>query len=397
MALAAVLALGAAAPPVPGPPPDEGRVLDQVIVPRAAPDLPGTTYREFTTTIPAPGGGRVTGDVVEVDLSSPAVRVDLLTPPTVAATATVLDLARRANAVAAVNGDFFDQGGTGAPVGPQIVAGAPRSSGVPAGRRPAPPPPPGESPDAVLGVDAEGVGHIGRVAFRGRVVAGDRTVPLRGLNGYAVPVGGVVVFTPAWGAASRAASTCGSDTDAAAGCSPDTVEVRVADGKVTATGPPGTGALPRGTVALVGRDAGAAGLRALRVGEDVTVDYGFDAVDTPPLRMAVGALPIARGGRALPGLQTSERAPRTAAGLTTDGSRMWLITVDGRQETSVGATLAQLGRLVTELGVPEAVALDGGGSTTMVRRGRDEGLAVVNSPSASPLRAVTDGLAVVPR
>ncbi len=52
---------------------------------------------------------------------------------------------------------------------------------------------------------------------------------------------------------------------------------------------------------------------------------------------------------------------------------------------------------MTELGVGDAVALDGGGSSTMVRRGRGESLAVVNTPSAKPLREVTDGLAVLPR
>jgi hypothetical protein len=47
-------------------------VLDALLVPRAAPDLPGTTYREFTTTVPDPRGGPIRGDVVEVDLASPA-------------------------------------------------------------------------------------------------------------------------------------------------------------------------------------------------------------------------------------------------------------------------------------------------------------------------------------
>jgi exopolysaccharide biosynthesis protein len=70
--------------------------------------------------------------------------------------------------------------------------------------------------------------------------------------------------------------------------------------------------------------------------------------------------------------------------------------VDGRQQTSVGATLAQLGRLVVDLGYPQAVALDGGGSTQMVRRPAGGALAVVNSPSDTPLRRVRDGLAVVP-
>ncbi|WP_433038708.1 phosphodiester glycosidase family protein [Actinomycetospora sp. CA-053990] len=115
------------------------------------------------------------------------------------------------------------------------------------------------------------------------------------------------------------------------------------------------------------------------------------------MRVAVGALPLARAGRPLPGLQATERAPSTAVGLSADGRRLWLVTVDGRQDASIGTTLAELGRLLTDLGAPVAASLDGGGSTTMVRRGRDEDLTVVNSPSADPLRAVTDALAVLPR
>ncbi|GAA4933603.1 phosphodiester glycosidase family protein [Actinomycetospora succinea] len=376
----------------------DGRVLDELLVPRgAAADLPGTTYREFTTTLSDPRGGPLRGDVVEVDLTSPAVRVDLLTPPVVPAVATVPELAGRAGAIAAVNGGFFDEGGTGAPVGAEIVDGAARTSGVPVGRRPSPPAPPGQGPDTVVGLDGEGRAHLARVAFRGSVVARDRTVPLAGLDGYAVPVDGVGVFDPAWGDAPRGPTTCGSDTDPDAPCSADTLEVRVARGEVVAVGPPGAGRLPDGTVALVGRDRGAASLRGLTVGMSVRLSYGLGAVGSPPLRVALGALPLARGGDVLPGLQDTERAPRTAVGMSSDGSRLWLVTVDGRQDASIGVTLAELARLLTDLGAPVAASLDGGGSTTMVRRGRDEGLTIVNDPAADPLRAVTDSLAVLPR
>jgi hypothetical protein len=371
-------------------------VLDELLAPRGAPDLPGTTHREFTTTLPDPRGGPLRGDVIEVDLTSPAVRVDLLTPPVVAAVATVPELAAPADAVAAVNGGFFDEGGTGAPVGFEVVDGALRTSGVPVGRRPAPPAPPGEPADTVVGLDADGHAHLARVRFHGRLRAGGRTIPLTGLDGSAVAVDGIGVFDPAWGDAPRAPTTCGSDTDAEAPCSADVLEVRVAGGRVVGVGPPGAGRLPPGTLALVGRDRGAAALRGLGVGTAVSVDYGVDALGSPPLRVAVGALPLARDGRALPGLQDTERAPRTAVGLSTDGRRLWLVTVDGRQDESVGTTLAELGRLLTDLGAPVAASLDGGGSTTMVRRGHGEDLAVVNDPSADPLRAVADALAVLP-
>ena len=132
-------------------------------------------------------------------------------------------------------------------------------------------------------------------------------------------------------------------------------------------------ASPRSLPPPPGAAPGAAALRGLRAGQDVDVRYGMEAPDTPPLRLALGALPLARGGHALPGLQTSERAPRTAVGITGGGRRLWLVAVDGRQEASVGATLAQLGRLMTDLGLPDAVALDGGGSTATGRPRRRRG------------------------
>ncbi|MCD2193991.1 phosphodiester glycosidase family protein [Actinomycetospora endophytica] len=381
----------APAPPPP-PPAPPGRVLDQVLGPRDV-DVPGTEYRDFTTTEAA---GRVRGHVVRVDLANRKVAMALLHPPVVTATATVPDLAGRANAIAAVNADFFDEGGTGAPVGVELADGVPITSAVTPGRRPAPPGPPGSDPDTVLGVDRSGAARIDTVHFAGGADAPSGTIPLTGLNTYAVPVGGVAVFTPAWGALPRSRTVCGSDTDPKAPCSPDAVEVQVRDGKVIATGPVGTGAVPTGAVALVGRDAGADLLRGLRVGDPVVPHWELRAGGSPSLRTAVGALPLVRAGAPWPGLQDTERAPRTAVGLSADGRTLALIAVDGRQQASVGATLAQLGRLVSELGYPQAVAFDGGGSTQMVRRPAGGALAVANSPSDVQLRRIRDALAVVP-
>jgi hypothetical protein len=246
-----------APPPPPGPP---GRVLDQLLEPRGG-DVPGTEYREFTTTVAA---GRVRGHVVRVDLANRSVGIALLRSPVVTATATVPDLATRAGAIVGVNGDFFDEGGTGAPVGGELADGVPITSAVVPGRRPAPPGPPGSDPDTVLGIDTSGSARIDSVRFVGSVATAASQIPLTGLNTYVVPVGGVAVFTPAWGGAPRTRTVCGSDTDARAPCSPRAVEVLVRNGKVAATGPVGTAAVPAGAVALVGRDAGADALRDRR-------------------------------------------------------------------------------------------------------------------------------------
>jgi hypothetical protein len=69
------------------------------------------------------------------------------------------------------------------------------------------------------------------------------------------------------------------------------------------------------------------------------------------------------------------RNPRTGIGVTSSG-KLLLVTVDGRSRRSVGIKLGGLARLFSRLGAEWALNLDGGGSTTMVVRGR-----VVNNPS----------------
>lgn len=73
---------------------------------------------------------------------------------------------------------------------------------------------------------------------------------------------------------------------------------------------------------------------------------------------------------------TYERHPRTAIGINSDSTKLFLITVDGRQTISMGMTLPELADFMILLGVEDAVNLDGGGSTTMVANHE-----IVNSPS----------------
>lgn len=68
--------------------------------------------------------------------------------------------------------------------------------------------------------------------------------------------------------------------------------------------------------------------------------------------------------------------PRTGIGFTIDSLTIYIITVDGRQESSSGVTLGEFADLMISEGIYEGLNLDGGGSTTMVINGR-----VVNSPS----------------
>jgi hypothetical protein len=70
------------------------------------------------------------------------------------------------------------------------------------------------------------------------------------------------------------------------------------------------------------------------------------------------------------------RHPRTFAGINADTTKIYLCTVDGRQASSLGMTFTEMANFLVAIGVKNAFNLDGGGSTTMVVRGK-----VVNDPS----------------
>lgn len=94
------------------------------------------------------------------------------------------------------------------------------------------------------------------------------------------------------------------------------------------------------------------------------------------------------------------RNPRTAAGIARNGTRLILAAIDGRTPHDAGMTLRETAALMLALGAPEAINLDGGGSTTMVVADPDSAgrLRVVNHPSDnSGERAVGDAMAVVQR
>ena len=89
--------------------------------------------------------------------------------------------------------------------------------------------------------------------------------------------------------------------------------------------------------------------------------------------------------------------PRTAAGVTRDGRRLFLVVIDGRRPGySVGTTTRETAEVLRALGAVEAINLDGGGSSVLVvRDSTDAATRIVNRPSdAAGERPVGDALAV---
>lgn len=95
--------------------------------------------------------------------------------------------------------------------------------------------------------------------------------------------------------------------------------------------------------------------------------------------MAAGPLLLAGGEPQAHKLSKTARHPRTAFGISADRATAWMVVVDGRQLSSMGATLPEMTEIFRRLGAAEALNLDGGGSSTMVIAD-DGGARAVNSP-----------------
>lgn len=87
------------------------------------------------------------------------------------------------------------------------------------------------------------------------------------------------------------------------------------------------------------------------------------------------------GGEIVSDLDNEAIHPRTAVGVNKNGRYIYFVVVDGRQPFySVGATFQELAQLMKELGAHYAMALDGGGSSTLVIRDENGRPKVLNSP-----------------
>ncbi|MBR3887538.1 MAG: phosphodiester glycosidase family protein [Clostridia bacterium] len=87
--------------------------------------------------------------------------------------------------------------------------------------------------------------------------------------------------------------------------------------------------------------------------------------------------------------------PRTAIGLSEDEETLYLITVDGRMESSIGMTQTELAEFLKEKEIYTAMNLDGGGSTTMVaRRLGNDFIETINKVSGGTQRLVTNAIGI---
>ncbi len=165
----------------------------------------------------------------------------------------------------------------------------------------------------------------------------------------------------------------------------EVVEVVVEDNKITEfrRGQPSVIIPKNGYVLVVSEGSDMFLANNFAVGDTVTLDItsvpDFDGIATA---FGGGTMLLKDGAKTRITHQVSGLQPRTCIGASGDGSAVYLITVDGRQYASKGATLDELADIALEVGCTDALNLDGGGSTRMLGRTFwDDELKVLNLPT----------------
>jgi hypothetical protein len=283
-------------------------------------------------------------------------------------------LGLRTGAVAGVNGDYFDIGRTYQPQGMLVRSGVLVR---------------GPTDRAALVIDRSNHVTFGEFHLRGEVRTARGTMTITELNDS--PPGDVSVITPAFGAV----------LPAAPGCTFIALEpLRSAAGRYRVTDvAPMTGPLPVRFGIAVGP---LVHTPLPSRGETLEVRYDLDP-HVPNALAGIGGGPILlRGGKwyedahAPAPAERDVRWPVIALATEPDGGLL-LVALDGRHpERSVGATRPEFGALLQRLGAVDAMALDSGGSVTLIDRAvGDANVSVRNVPSDfSAERWISDALFV---
>lgn len=328
---------------------------------------PGVSFQRFDRNDSV--RGNVRGQLLTLDMNTPGLAIDYTSPKRVARTETVDQLTARGAGVAGINGDFFDIGDTGAPLG----IGSSRARGLIQG--------PVSGWNAAFVVDSAGVAHIGGPSVVTTLKQKPRFT-ISALNPPSVPKRGIAAYDGDWGQLNGYQVTDGQKRKVR--------QVVIRNKKVISNR---TRLTTRGRVkdqVLIGRGKGAKKLSYIKVGSRAKLT---SSIVGAPSVVVTGNKPLLLGGvRQV--IDDREMHPRTAIGIDKDTNRIFMLVIDGRQTFSRGMTMVELAQLMGEYGADDALNLDGGGSSTMMARDAFGVMGVQNSPSDGTLRKVANGLVV---
>ncbi|MDN6175238.1 MAG: phosphodiester glycosidase family protein [Brevibacterium sp.] len=387
--IAALLAPGAIGPggllatSVPAsaaPPSDEnlgkdGSVLRSSETKRVAPGLEVTDFSRLED------GGWNNGNVLTADLTTDSLSLDVRDTGTVASHDTTSEIMKGgkngAKAVAAVNGTFFDINHSYAPIYTSVSRNGMRIGS--------------QTPKPAFTL-ADKKAAVTMLSAAGTLTADGEETDLGGLNNPNLSSDAIGVYNEAWGDYSLNRPVGGPDAMAE-----EVARVTVVDGAVTKSSgmidEAGDPDVPENGQVLLGRDSGAKTLSELEVGDEVEIEIG----PSEDVDLGIGGSHQVLKDGEVPDMGKDSLVttahPRTAVGISKDGSELFVTTIDGRSESSGGMSLDDMGEFFSDIGAHNAINLDGGGSTTMLaREAGADAPALQNDPSDGEERSVGNAL-----
>ncbi len=173
--------------------------------------------------------------------------------------------------------------------------------------------------------------------------------------------------------------------------------ITVTDGVVTGKGTSLGGTIPipeNGYILVIDDNMSPTLYHNINLEEEIKVDISvtpsLDGVDTA---FGGGTLLLKDGEKTQITHNVSGNNPRSVIGTNADGSIIYIMTVDGRSTRSRGVSLDALSDICLEMGMTNAINLDGGGSTALVGKTLEENtLHTINNPTEN--RKVINALAI---
>lgn len=272
---------------------------------------------------------------------------------------TISKIAKNNNSIVAINGTFFKPS-TGVPLGTLMINKKIYTGPV--------------YDRVAMGIFDNGY-DMARIQLNANLKSNDKTLKVDNINQPRMLSTYVIVYTPEWGKTAPQSPKYGK-------------QIAVQDGKIIETSTSSL-AIPENGFVVVGPAQKLDKFNeAKKIKFEVTTIPGWDNVN----HIISGGPYLVKNSEIF--VDTAEqklgsidgRNPRTAVGYTSENNLI-IVTVDGREQSSVGMTLYELAKFMKSIDCYNAMNLDGGGSTVLYVNGK-----VVNHPQVQGGIALSNAL-----
>ena len=276
--------------------------------------------------------------------------------------ATISAIAKKNHAVAAINGTYFKPN-TGTPLGMLVIDNKVISG-------------------PVYNRVALGIGEddfvMSRTDILGKIITSEKNIKINNVNQPRMLTSDVLIYTSEWGKMSPAVKSGHR-------------AIKVLNNIVVEISDLNPISISNKSVII---DAPLSVVSNIKLGDKLVYEFSVNEKLKGYENVISGGPYLVKNGSVFVDVNEQKltaiggRNPRTAIGYTED-NRLIMVTIDGREEMSVGITLTDLALLMKSLGCVNAMNLDGGGSTVMYVNGK-----VVNSPAVKGGIQISNALTV---